>query len=188
MTKSGIKTTLFFSLALVLFTGCDSSEPDDDAGENELITEVTLLLTDPTGASVRAVASDPDGDGVDITVDTLTIEAGVVYNGSIQFEDTVNGEDITEEVEEEADEHQVFYIWSSELENRGTVTYGDVDGNNLPLGLRYQVQVSGAAAATGTLNVVLSHYDDGPKNGTDRSDESDVDIVFPVVVTEAQPN
>lgn len=188
MTKSGIKTTLFFSLALVLFTGCDSSEPDDDAGENELITEVTLLLTDPTGASVRAVASDPDGDGVDIMIDTLTIEAGVIYNGSIQFEDTVNGEDITEEVEEEADEHQVFYIWGGDLESRGNVVYDDQDNNNLPLGLRYVIQVGGTASGSGSLNVVLSHYDDGPKNGTDRSDESDVDIVFPVVVTEAQPD
>ncbi|MEZ4696908.1 MAG: hypothetical protein R2832_10875 [Rhodothermales bacterium] len=58
----------------------------------------------------------------------------------------------------------------------------DTDENSLPVGLEFTVTVSSGAAATGTLNVVLSHYDDVVKNGTTRSDESDIDIDFPVTI------
>lgn len=50
------------------------------------------------------------------------------------------------------------------------------------MGLDFTVAVAEAGPGTGTLNVVLSHYDDAPKNGTDRSDETDIDVTFPLVV------
>ncbi len=51
------------------------------------------------------------------------------------------------------------------------------------MGLEYTVTVTAGAAASGTLNVVLSHFDAAPKDGVNRSDESDVDIDFPVNIT-----
>ena len=44
-----------------------------------------------------------------------------------------------------------------------------------------------ATPGSGTLNVVLSHYDDGPKDGVTQSTESDVDITFPVRIDESTP-
>ncbi|HEX9658873.1 MAG TPA: hypothetical protein VGA18_01175, partial [Rhodothermales bacterium] len=63
---------------------------------------------------------------------------------------------------------------------RVTVTITDEDDNGLPVGLAYTVDVSAGGAASGTLRVILSHFDEEPKNGTDQSDETDVDVTFPV--------
>jgi len=91
-------------------------------------------------------------------------------------------ENITEEVEEEADEHQFFYELSGSGAGRITIEYADTDGNGLPVGLEYTVTVTAGGADTATRNVVLSHYDEGPKNGVDKSDESDIDINIPVEI------
>ncbi len=166
------------------FSGCDSEEPEDPVGESELITRVTLTLTPMGGGSALvAVAEDPDGDGANLTIDTIALTSNTTYTGTITFFDGINNEDITAEVDEEAEEHQVWYAISGGAAGRVTVTTTDTDGNGLPLGLSFTVEVSDGAAATGTMNVVLSHYDEAPKNGTERSDESDVDIDFPISIT-----
>lgn len=172
-------TTLLALVALVTMTGCDSEEPDGDAGENELITRVTVTLTPMSGGSaIVAIAEDPDGDGANLTVDAIQLSADETYNGTIALYDGVNDFDITDEVEEEAEEHQFWYTASGAIADRVTITVTDRDDNNLPVGLAFTVTVSEGAAASGTFNVVLSHYDDAPKTGTDRSDESDIDIDF----------
>ena len=189
-----MKTTRYLSLSLFLlllagtFTACDSTEPEDGgAGEEELITRIVLTLTGG-GNTVTATANDPDGDGVDIQTETLTLTSGVTYTGTIDlFNDTADepGEmDIGAEVSEERDEHQLFYTYEATQggADRVEVTVTDQDSNGLPVGLTFQVTVTGGDAAAGTLNVVLSHYDDQPKDGTTRSDETDVDVTFPVVI------
>jgi hypothetical protein len=61
----------------------------------------------------------------------------------------------------------------------------DFDDNNpkLPVGLEFHLLTksnqSYALPLLGTLNMVLSHYDGVPKS-TSKSDESDIDINFPV--------
>ncbi len=183
-----LKSTSFVSLFLVMallivLPGCDSGEPDDGAGERELITRVTLTLTPMAGGTpIEAVAEDPDGDGANLTIDPIQLVPGTTYLGTIELYDGVNDEDITAEVEEEADEHQFWYTAEGGIAGRVTVAVTDTDANGLPLGLAFTVTVTAGDAASGTLNVVLSHYDEGPKNGTDRSDESDIDIDFPVTL------
>jgi len=168
----------YLAFALIMFTyACDSTEPDEGPGEEELITEVTISLTSDAG-TLNFVARDPDGDGANFTIDPMGLDANTSYQGTIKFEDTVNNEDITEEVEEEADEHQVHYLPTSGLNL--TTTVNDTDSNNLPLGLEFTM--STGDSSTGMLRVVLGHYDDGPKDGTSLSDESDVDIMFAVTI------
>ena len=176
-----IRRTFFFALALSLFlTACDSTEPDEGAGEEELITRAVLTLVDSQSNPMMVTATDPDGDGTNFQIDTINLTAGETYSGSIGFFDDINGEAITPEIEEEDDEHQLFYTPGGGAVGRVVVTVNDQDGNGLPVGLDFTVAVSAGAAASGTLNVVLSHYDDEPKNGTDRSDETDIDVTFPV--------
>lgn len=169
---------------VIIFTGCDSDEPDPiGPGEEELITKVTLTLTPEGGGTpVIAVADDPDGDGTGFTIDELMLTANTTYAGTIEVRDDVNGEDITEEVREEADEHQLWYTVSGDAASRITVTITDTDSNNLPLGLTFTVVVSDGPPVSGTLNVILSHYDEMPKDGTSLSGESDIDLIFPVEV------
>ncbi len=180
-----------FSILLVLaliWTGCDSADPDPvGPGEEELITTVMMrLVPDDGGATVSVtVFRDLDGDGGDAPVISgINLRDGVTYTGGITLlnEAESPAEDITEEVNEERDEHQFFYIPQGALAGWVTVTYNDTDGNGLPVGLDYTVTVNGGAGEQGFLNVVLSHYDDSPKNGTDRGNESDVDIEVPVTI------
>ena len=173
--------TFLLLMAVILspvLSGCDSSEPDDDhAGEEELITRVILTL-DSSGGTVVASAEDPDGDGSGFQITPIALSAGVTYEGTVELLDDPNDEDITAEVLAEADEHQFFYTLSSSLSNVASLEITDQDGNGLPLGLAFTIESTGPG--TGTLNVVLSHYDDQPKNGTDRSDETDLNVTFPV--------
>ena len=176
-----LKNIKFIAVLLtlgMLNAACDSTEPGDGPGEEELITKVTVTLTAGSAAPIVVVASDPDGDGSDFTIGDLNLDTNTTYSGEIKFEDTVNNEDITEEVEGEADEHQVHYLPSSALNL--TVTATDQDSNELPVGLSFTLTTTDSS--TGNLRVVLSHYDDSPKDGTTLSDESDVDINFPVVI------
>ena len=176
---------LFLFLAALVVVGCDSSEPDEDgAGELELITTVTVTLTpEGGGQSVTAIANDPEGDGVGFSIAELNLVANTTYTGTITFMDDINGEDITEEIEEEDDAHQIWFTPGGDAANRLAVTINDMDENGLPVGLNFTVDVSTGAAATGTLNIVMSHYDEQPKDGVTRSDETDVDLDFPVNIS-----
>ncbi|MFT4603890.1 MAG: hypothetical protein ACI9W4_000607 [Rhodothermales bacterium] len=46
--------------------------------------------------------------------------------------------------------------------------------------LRFSLRVLPGPGATGVLRVILSHYDDEPKDGVSRSSETDIDLSFPV--------
>ena len=176
--------TFALSLALltVVFAACDSNEPDDEGpGEEELITRVVLRLTGG-GQTVTATANDPDGDGTNFQIDTINLAAGTTYTGTVELADDINDEDITEEIREEDDEHQFFYTVGGGASGRVTVTITDQDDNGLPVGLNFTVAVSAGGAVSGTLRVVLSHFDEEQKNGMDQNDETDVDITFPVKI------
>ena len=185
--KRGLVASLSLVILCLFVIGCDSGEPSDGPGEEELITRVTLTLTESGGDMVTVVADDPDGDGLDIAIDTLVLITGILYTGTIQFEDGINNVDITDEVAEEDEEHQVFFTFGDGLESLVTLVVTDEDGNGLPVGLEFAAQVTARVATSGTLNVVLSHFDTTPKDGVTQSDESDVDIVFPVRIEAASP-
>ncbi|RIK68717.1 hypothetical protein DCC62_24195 [candidate division KSB1 bacterium] len=185
---------LLLLLPVLLLWSCKEDNPTnpDNGNEQELITTVTLSLTENgTSNVVTATFKDPDGDGgAAPTFGTLTLKAGSTYTGKVELLDESKNpaEDITKEVKEEAEAHQFFYTPQGALAGRLTVTITDKDSNNLPVGLEFTVAVSAGGAVTGSatnsLNVALSHFDNTPKNGADRSDESDIDINIPVTITD----
>ncbi|MCL4707529.1 hypothetical protein KJ068_20430 [bacterium] len=185
---------LLLLLPVLLLWSCKEDNPTnpDNGNEQELITTVTLSLTENgTSNVVTATFKDPDGDGgAAPTFGTLTLKAGSTYTGKVELLDESKNpaEDITKEVKEEAEAHQFFYTPQGALAGRLTVTITDKDSNNLPVGLEFTVAVLAGGAVTGSatnsLNVVLSHFDNTPKNGADRSDESDIDINIPVTITD----
>lgn len=181
-------TTLRFTLALFLvgLAGCDASP--GDLNDQELITQVRITLTNTADAAdvVVITASDPDGDGAGLTFSpaSAVLRPGAMYDGTITLDDTVNGESITEEVEEEADEHLLRYAFAPSA--AGTVTLTDRESDyggtrDLPVGLTFRAEVAASASGSGTMNAILYHFDEAPKtSGTATSDEIDVDIDFPV--------
>lgn len=178
---------LLLSVVIIL-NGCedDPSSPPPDENPQELITTITLLLVNQSDTTdiVTAEWKDIDGAGGNLpSIDTLVLSNGVTYNGSIELLDESKNppEDITEEVKEEANTHQFFYTTEEGVAGRITITKNDFDTNNppLPVGLDYIVEVSPGGVAEGILNVILSHYDEGPKT-SEPGIESDIDIDFPV--------
>jgi len=187
--------------SLAIVTGCDDDDDPIKEDTPELITKATLTFAPSGGGSVVvATATDPDGEGVqDISVDgPISLEINKSYTLSIalinELADPSDAEyNITDEVEEEGDEHMLFFAWTNNvfadpsgngnIDNRADdVNYNDEDANGLPLGLSTSWSTS-AAAASGTFNVVLKHQPDlKSMTSTSSTGESDLDIEFDIVV------
>jgi hypothetical protein len=154
-----MRTTLLSAILLLAACGDDGGP---DGNENELIT--TVILTFQGGASEDTFEfDDPDGDGGDPpTIDPLNIPAGT-YTVTVAFENRLESppEDITAEVADESDEHQVFLTGTAvdgpASDQPGapfTHTYADQDANGLPVGLENTIV---AGSGTGELTVTLRH-------------------------------
>jgi hypothetical protein len=173
---------------LVAACGDDPTAPVPN--ETELITEVTITLTPVAGGTaITSTITDPDGPGTNppnAQTAAITLVPGTTYNGTIEFWDRSDPsapEDITEEVEDEAEEHRVFYTLAGVTGVTVPDASLDQDSNGAPLGLTFQVVVGASATGTGTVQIVLSHYDDVPKGtGSTPSPETDVDVTFDVSV------
>lgn len=175
---------LFLSSTLVL-TSC--SNDDAPVNEEEVITTVRVTLVGG-GQTIILESRDLDGDGPntpEITVSGNLI-AGTTYTGSTRFLNELvdPAEEITDEVEEEGAEHQVFYQLLSSL---GTVTYTDTDVNGNPIGLSFTL-TTGSTAGTGNLAVTLRHEPNktatGVANGdiTNAGGSTDAQVIFPIQV------
>ncbi|MDD9949732.1 MAG: type 1 periplasmic binding fold superfamily protein [candidate division Zixibacteria bacterium] len=172
----------------------EEHEEDDDhhgPGEEELITTLEITLT-PSGGGIPATwrFRDLDGPGGDApVVDQVPVNAGTNYDGSLRVLNEAESphENITEEIEEEAEAHQ-FFFETLEGFSVATVEYADKEsdygtntGADHPVGLAFTLSVPDNAQR-GLLRVILSHFDDSPKDGVTRSDETDIDVIFQVEV------
>lgn len=179
-----IKILSLFAFASIFFTACSS---DDDVpevvNEEEVITTMTVTLVPETGSTIILQTQDLDGDGPDDPVITVSgnLAADTEYSGTIvllnETEDPV--ENITEEIEEEADEHQFFFDITGSI---SSVTYDDEDGNGYPVGLEFTLTTG--SAGSGTLTITLKHQPTKPNDGTiaDAGGETDITQSFTVTV------
>jgi hypothetical protein len=171
----------------------DDADAPDCENEEEVIDKITLTFTPVGGGTtITAVASDPDGPGpLDLAVETIDLAQGKTYEMAIKLENSIEGEDITEEIREEDEDHLFLFGWTGDvftdpagdgnIDNRSdVVNYNDKDSNDLPVGLSTNWTVS-TEAATGTLRIVLKHQPE-IKSATSSIDDggTDVDITWPV--------
>lgn len=172
--------------AALLFTACGSDDPEP-VNEEELITtvRVTFTGTGPNeGETVVATFKDLDGAGGNAPEITnpVVLSANGAYDVSVEFlnETETPAEDITEEVEEEDEEHQVFVLPSNGL--NFIYTYNDKDDNDQPLGLAGSVTTGNAS--TGTLQILLIHEPNKSATGVSAGDptnaggETDISVTF----------
>ncbi|OIQ15443.1 MAG: type 1 periplasmic binding fold superfamily protein [Flavobacterium sp. MedPE-SWcel] len=161
------------ALALITFISLTSCSSDDDAtlvNPEEVITTLTATFTPVVNGEVVTLTSrDLDGDGPDAPVLTVSGDfiTGATYNGTIEFanETVTPAEDITEEVQTEGDEHQIFF----QQNGLGTFTYNDMDDNQNPIGLSFIYQAA-ATATTGTLTITLKHEPNKDAEGVSEGD------------------
>ncbi len=165
--------------------GCSEHGHDHDHGDHDVVTTLELVLSasDTTIGDQVFTWEDLDGPGGanPNRIDTVVLRPGMTYTGRLRVANrsVSPARDITATIESERDYHQFFYQLSAGL---GTLTITDKDSRQLPVGLTFTVTQEGAASS-GTLAVQLSHFDNATsKNGTTPSDETDISVVFPVVV------
>ncbi|MEN8788381.1 MAG: type 1 periplasmic binding fold superfamily protein [Flavobacteriaceae bacterium] len=177
--------TLAFLTALSFFSACgNDDEVPEIVNEEEVITTVLITLTTQGGGTATTAQSqDLDGDGPNAPVVTVSgnLTSFTTYDGSIELlNETVNpAEDITEEVEEEDEEHQFFYSSTGSIDN---IMYNDADGNGNPVGLVFLLTTR--EPGTGTLSVTLRHEPTKPNDGTaaNAGGETDVAQTFNITV------
>lgn len=156
-------------LSLLTLVGASLVACGEDAvgggNEEEPISRVELVMVPMGGGpTVTAVFDDPDGDGGEPpTIDAITLTMGATYATSVRFLNALEtpAEDITLEVRDESDVHQVFFTGTAidgpASDRPGaalTHAYTDTDVNGLPVGLENTLVV---APGTGELTVTLRH-------------------------------
>ncbi len=177
MKKSAYLFSLFFVATLLLVSSCgDDPEP---VNEEELITTVILRFSSPGAATQSFTWRDLDGDGPNQPViQTITLSANTTYSVAIELlnESETPAEDITEEIDEERDEH-LFCFEPSESINLA-ISRTDTDGT-YEVGLESEWETGNSS--TGEVTVILKHQP-GIKNGTCTPGEVDVEATFPVTI------
>jgi hypothetical protein len=180
---------------------CTSDDPEIEK-EQEIITDVTLSFTEvdnnnnPVGNPVEFKAFDPQGLelGNNPTIQTIQLGIGKRYLLEIDLFNSIENEDITEEILEEADEHQFFFLGTAFVGSPVlTYTYADEDKNGNPIGLKGYVQVSSAPGFNNAQFRLILRHDlnksfpgaNNPnwQNFVQAGGETDLDITFPLVLT-----
>ena len=187
---------LFTALAMG-FASCESDDPEPE-NDGEVITDVILNFQEldgsgsPIGLITSFKASDPEGIEVGATpiIQPVTLTKGKTYRMTIEVLNSIDNEDITEEILEESDKHQFFFLGSGFTSSILTITYDDPSGELI--GLQNILTVSVSPGTNNTqMQVVLRHdlNKDFPgatnpnfTNFVQAGGETDLDITFPVVI------
>jgi hypothetical protein len=166
------RLALFASFLAVAACG---DEDHDHGHDSEIISTVELTFTpEGDGDAVMAAFTDPDGDGgMSGTADPIALELDTTYTLEIRFLNDLADPavDITEEIEDEAEDHLILISGDGVDGPASTTTavlvthayadaesdYGSNDvGDDLPVGLVNTI-VTGASAGEGELRVMLRH-------------------------------
>lgn len=170
-----LKTLALVFSIVTFFSSCSSdNNKSTPVIEEELITTVTAIYTPQGGGTAVTLESkDIDGDGPGAPTVTVSgaFAQNTTYNGVVTFKnESVNpAEDITIEIKELAEEHQVFYQKTGSLNNFTYATAADnFDTNGNPVGLQSVFTTTGATS--GTLKITLVHLPNKTATGVSAGD------------------
>ena len=183
-----IKLLSILFIASLVFTSCKDDDDLEPINEEEVITTLKATLT-PIGGGTTVVlqSQDMDGDGPNTPVISVsgTLAINTSYAGIVEVLNELESpaEDITEEVLEEALEHQFFFTPTN---NVASIEYNDTDADGNPIGVEFTLTTSDAGS--GNLTITLIHEPN--KSGVDVSSgditnaggENDIEATFPIIV------
>ncbi len=181
------KLLAFCSLFFLFFaTSCEDEMPDP-VEDPELITTLTYTLTSEDGSdTVVLTFKDIDGDGGnDPEITGGTLQSNMTYNGAVTLlnESETPVESITEEIEEEDAEHQLFFSSTGDLVS---ISYEDADDANNPIGL--STKLTTTVIGSTDLKITLRHEPAKDAEGVSAGDitnaggSTDIEVTFPVTV------
>lgn len=193
----------YLSVGLIVTGGLFTSCGDDDApaaeNEEEVIDLVTLTFTPQGGGTaIVATAEDPDGEGVaDFETEVINLDINTTYDLSIKVENSEEGENITEEIEEEDEEHMFFFSFTTDIfsdpagngnvdSRSDDVNYNDQDANGNPVGLSTTWTTAEVASSNGDFQVILKHQPEGIKTATSTATdgESDIELTWTININD----
>lgn len=146
--------------------------------EEELITTLQINIV-ANGDTSAYRFSDPDGEGGwPASTDTIFLQDSSTYAVflSILDESRSPATDLTGEILQERNDHLLCFQASGILLD---IDRTDRDDNNFPVGLNSSWTTG--TGGKGTLQVTLKHQP-GIKNGTCEPGDTDIEVVFPVVI------
>lgn len=188
-----------FALLAFGFASCDSEDPTPE-NDGEVITEVILNFQEidgsgnPVGAAFSFTASDPEGIevGATPTIETVSLTRGKIYRMEIDVLNTIENESITEEILEEADEHQFYFLGTAFEGSPAPIAVEYDDEGGIALGVRSILTMSASPGRNNAqMRIVLRHdlNKDFPgannpvfTNFEQAGGESDLDITFPLII------
>lgn len=187
--KSLHKVSILFLATILVLGACKKKDPEP-VNEQEVITKVTLRFTNTANSSevVNMIWEDSDGAGGNAPVITNgTLKRNTTYEIDIDVKGEDN-EDITKEIKEEDDEHQVYFGFSTTT-LFSSFEYLDKDKNNQPLGLKTRATTINNSGG-GNLQVILVHEGNKSQNiaatpwvfSPNVGGEQDFNIIFNVTV------
>jgi hypothetical protein len=197
MLRPTMKLKIFtFLLATLLLSGC--SDDPKPVNEEELITTLRLtLVPQGGGATVILEFKDLDGDGSGAPEYTYTpstgtgpntaalLTANITYTATLELlnETESPAENITEEIEEEADEHLLCF---TETVNGLTITYADTEADYLTGGSTKVVGLVTTWETTmvgdGTVTITLRHQPGTKTGACPGSGDTDIEVTFKVSI------
>lgn len=161
------KLQLLAIMAIFLFISC-SDDVDEAAQthEQEVFTTMTITLVPSDGSSnIILQTEDLDGDGPNAPAVTVSgnLKASNTYTGSIRWYNKTEtpAEELTAEIVEEKDEHQIFYTVGSGL----MMTVSDLSKDSKGNTFGHTFSLKNLSAGTGTLTVTLIHEPTKPNDG-----------------------
>lgn len=178
-----------FAVVSVLLNSCKPTcekHPDDpECIENpeEVISTIQVIVKDSVTNNTIGTFQwkDADGDGAGLpTIDQITLSANTTYFVSLKLLNEIANptEDMTVEIEEEANDHQFFYhVHDANV----AISYDDQDSNTPPLPIGIRTIWKTGAVSTGTAHITLKHQP-GIKDGNETTGDTDVDVEFVVKV------
>jgi len=185
----GSLASLFLLFSLFI-TGCKKEEQvvSPPLPGNEFLTTVKLELvntvTNDTVIGIWRDLTPEDTNPADTSLALLNLKENSTYKATIfLLDETKNpAEDITTEIKERGNYHQLFYFPSPNLGANLVVNVTDTDTNSPPLPLGITTNFITNAAAIGKVNVILRHQPN-VKNGTFAPGSTDIDVNFQVNIS-----
>lgn len=165
-------SSMLTPLLLLSLSACSDVEKDGTDGhdghhhhDHEVITTVVLTFTSQTDGSELAFTWSDADNSASPAVDDIVLQDADDYSLSVEFLNALETppEDITPEIADEADEHQIFFTGSAVEgpatgDNANAIiehAYADEDPDGLPIGL--ENIISTLAVDSGKLTVTMRH-------------------------------
>ncbi len=180
-----IKILSILFISVLSFTACSS---DDDLpqviNEEEVITDVSLEITNATGETAVYTFTDPQYRDETYVSPVILLEENATYMVEARFynkSNPNNPEDITAEIKEERNAHFVTYAFANaNVDLERTDGADAIDSDGIPIGISTKWTTN--ATASGEMVVRLIHEaevkDITNPNGSVVGGETDVEAIF----------